>query len=55
MPQSYPVIIQAGQFEDGNDFAAEVIFASGSSLEKACDFDREIGSASSRRAGRWTA
>lgn len=45
MPQGYPVIIQAGQSEDGKDFAAEVaelIFASGSSLEKARAFDREM-------------
>jgi len=45
MPQGYPVIIQAGQSEDGKDFAAEVaevIFASGSNLDKARDFDREM-------------
>lgn len=44
-PQGRPVIIQAGQSEDGKEFAAEtaeVVFASANSLDKALAFYRDL-------------
>ncbi|MBE7680576.1 LLM class flavin-dependent oxidoreductase [Paenibacillus sp. P13VS] len=44
-PQGYPVLIQAGSSEPGQDFAAkvgEVIFTAQSSLEAAQDFYRKV-------------
>lgn len=44
-PQGRPVIIQAGQSEDGKEFAAEtaeVVFASANTLDKAQVFYRDL-------------
>ena len=44
-PQGHPVVIQAGQSEDGKEFAAEtaeVVFASANTLEKGQAFYRDL-------------